>query len=259
MEDTTMRRLLLLASLGIPILTGGPAWATSIGPGAFGPTQMVESFEGHTATEANMTLALGVSLLSPGTTSAFNFAGGVSLTSPIPNPGVFNDGAFIHDFALGGDVTNNWGGTRVLNAASSAYIPFGKAYLGAFDGGAGNASIEFTFAADMDRVGAYITGVTGSTVTMSVYSASGTLLETGSIGTVDLPLWSTNFLGIENLAGIRRVVFSGPDFGLDGLTFEPHPLAVPELGTLPSLAFGLAGLLGIAVLGRGRETAKVRR
>jgi hypothetical protein len=254
-----MRRLLLLASLGMAVLGGARAQATSIGPGAFGPTKIVESFEGHTASEANLSLALGVSLLTPGTVSAFNFASGVSLTSPIPNPGVFNDGAFIHDFALGGDVTNNWGGTRVLNAASSSNIPFGKAYLGAFDGGTANASITFTFASDMDRVGAYITGVTGSTVTMSVYSASGTLLETGSIGTVDLPQWSTNFLGIENLTGIRKVVFSGPDFGLDGLTFEPHPIAVPELGTLPSLVFGLAGMLGIAVLGRGREAVKVRR
>jgi hypothetical protein len=254
-----MRRLLLLASLSIPVLAASPAQATSIGPGAFGSGKIVESFEGHTAAEANLTLALGVSLLAPGTVSAFNFASGVSLTSPIPNPGVFNDGPFIHDFALGSDVTNTWGATRILNGSTSSNIPMGKAYLGAFDPGAGTASITFTFAQDMDRVGAYVTGAVNSTVTMSVYSASGTLLESGSIATVDLPQWGSNFLGIENLAGIRRVVFSGSDFGLDGLTFEPHPVAVPELGTLPSLAFGLIGLLGIAVIGRGRETVKVPR
>jgi hypothetical protein len=177
----------------------------------------------------------------------------------VPNPGVFNDGAFIHDFSLGNDVQNTWGGTRVLNGSTAGDIPMGTAYMGAFDPGTGTASIEYTFASDMERVGAYITGVTGGTITMTVYSDSGTLLESGSIGTVDLPQWSSNFLGIENLGGIHRVVFSGPDFGLDGLTFEPMPVAVPEVGTLPSIAFGLIGLLGIAVIGRGREPVRVRR
>ena len=253
-----MRRFLLLPSLWIAALASGPALATSIGPGAFGAGKVVESFEGLKP-GPNITLALGVSLLAPGTVSAFSFASGVALTSPIPNPGVFSDGAFVHDFSLGSDVTNNWGGTRVLNGATSSNIPFGTAYIGAFDPGAGTASIEFTFASDMARVGAYVTGVTGGTVMMKVYSASGTLLESGSISTVDLPQWRSNFLGIQNLAGIRRVVFSGPDFGLDGLTFEASAIVVPELGTLPSLAFGLAGLLGIAVIGRARETAKARR
>ena len=102
-----------------------------------------------------------------------------------------------------------------------------------------------------------MTGAVGTTVTMSVYSASGALLESGTIATVDLAQWSGNFLGIQNSAGIKRVVFSGRDFGLDGLTWEPV-VAVPELATLPSFAFGLLGLLGIAVFGRERGEARAR-
>jgi len=249
-----MRRIFLpVAALALAL--AGPASATSIGPGAFGSGKVVESFEGLTP-GANVSLALGASLLAPGTTSAFTFASGVALTSPIPNPGVFNDGAFVHDFALGSDVTNNWGGTRVLNGATSSNIPFGKAYIGAFDQGTLTASIAFTFASPVDKVGAYVTGAVGTTVTMSVYSASGALLESGSIATVDLAQWSSNFLGIQNSAGIKRVVFSGRDFGLDGLTWEPV-VAVPELATLPSFGFGLLGLLGIAVFGRERGEARV--
>jgi len=251
-----MRRFLVPAAALSLILVGAPAHATSVGPGAFSASKVVESFEALTP-GANITLALGASLLAPGTVSAFSFASGVTLTSPIPNPGVFADGAFVHDFALGNDVTNNWGAGRVLNNASG--VPFGTAYLGAFDPGAGTASVGFTFASDVDRVGAYVTGVAGGTVTMRVYNASGALLESGSIATVNLSQWGTNFLGIENLAGIRRVVFSGPDFGMDALTWDPALVAVPEVGTLPSFAFGLFGLLGIAVFGREREAAPAKR
>jgi hypothetical protein len=230
--------LALAAFAGIA-LAAAPALATPIGPGAFGPAQVFESFEGHTV-GPNIRLGLGASLLEPGTVSAFTFASGVTLTSPIPNPGFANQGAFIHDFALGADVNNNWGGTRVVNDASD--IPFGTAYLGAFHPSGGTASIEFSFASDQDRVGAYVTGAIGATLQLDVYDASGTLLESSSIGTVDLPLWSSNFLGIENFGGIRRVVISGTDFGIDGLTFEQGTVPIPEPGTFSELALGLFGI-----------------
>ena len=252
-----MRRFLVPVAALAGILAGAPAHATSIGPGAFSASKVVESFEGLKP-GANITLALGASLLAPGAVSAFSFASGVTLTSPIPNPGVFADGPFVHDFALATDVTNTWGAGRVLNGATASSIPSGTAYLGAFDPGAGTASVSFTFASDVDRVGAYVTGVVGGTVTMRVYNASGVLLESGSIATVNLPQWGSNFIGIENLAGIRRVVFSGPDFGMDALTWDPKVVVVPELGTLPSFAFGLVGLLGIGVLGRERARAPAK-
>lgn len=236
----------------IPLLTAlalGAAPAASalpIGTGVFGPGAVVESFEGQTP-GANIALGLGASLLHPGTASTYAFPTGVSLSDPIPNPGYASGGAFIHDFALGTDVQNNWGGARVVNDASD--VPLGSAYLGAFAPGAGTASISFLFRGLVDRVGAYVTGLAASTVRLDVYDDADRLLESTVLGTVDLPQWGANFLGIEQLAGIRRAVFSGVDFGIDGLTFESDVVAVPEPGTVSAVALGLAGLAGLAMIG----------
>ncbi len=245
-----MRKLTsILALAALAVLAATPASAIPIGAGAFGGGKVVESFEGLTA-GPNITIGLGTSLLQPGTVSAFTFGSGVMLTSPVPNPGVFNAGPFVHDFALGTDVTNNWGTNGTV--ASAANVPMGSAYMGAF-AGSGNASITLTFASPQDRVGAYVSGVNGTTVTMRVYNASGTLLETVSAATVPVGSWGTNFIGIQRPDQIARVVFSAPDFGLDGLTFENDLVLVPEASTLTSIAMGLAGLCGIAVLGRDQR------
>jgi hypothetical protein len=244
-----MRRLLAATIL---VLSGwaGAASATPIGPGAFGALVQVESFEGQTP-GPNIALGLGQSLLEPATTLPwFGFPTPVWLTSPTPNPGYDQGGAFIHDFALGNDVQNNWGGSRIVNDGGD--VPFGDAYLGAFAPGAGTTSFELTFGYVVDRVGAYVTGAVGTTVRMDVYDLGGALLESRTVNTVNLNQWQNNFLGIQNLAGIKSVVFTGADFGIDRLMFEPNPITVPEPGTLPALALGLVGLLGLAMLGRGR-------
>lgn len=234
----------LLAALAA--FTAPAASALPIGAGAFGALAVVESFEGQVP-GANIALGLGASLLHPGTGSAFAFPSGVALTHPIPNPGYAAGGAFLHDFALGADVQNNWGGARVVNDAGD--VPFGSAYLGAFAPGPGTASIAFTFDALQLRVGAFVTGLTASTVRLDVYDDADALVESLVLGTVELPQWGANFLGIEHLGGIRRAVFSGVDFGIDGLTFEIGVVPVPEPGTLSALALGLAGLAGLAMIG----------
>lgn len=235
----------ILGSLALSLALAGTAAATPIGPGAFGPLAVVESFEG-VATGSNVAIGLGASLLEPGVVSAHAFGTGVTLTSPIPNPGFDLAGPFLHDFARGADVQNNWGATGVVNDGGD--VPFGDAYLGAFTG-AGTVSFRFSFDAVMDRAGAYVTGVAGSTIRLDVYGAGGALLESRTLNAVPLAQWGTNFLGIENLAGIESLVFTGTDFGIDALTFEPSPVPVPEPGTLSAVALGLTGLLGIAILG----------
>jgi hypothetical protein len=239
----------ILASLALSLALTGTASATPIGPGAFGPLAVVESFEGI-ATGPNVAIGLGASLLEPGVVSAHAFGTGVSLTSPIPNPGFDLAGPFVHDFALATDVTNNWGANGTV--ASAANVPMGSAYMGAF-AGSGNATITLSFATPQDRVGAYVSGVAGTTVTMRVYDASGTLLESVSGATVPVGSWAGNFLGIERPEQISRVVFSAPDFGIDGLTFENDPVLVPEASTLSSILLGLAGICGLAVIGRDQR------
>jgi hypothetical protein len=244
----------LLAWAALALLAAAPASASPIGASAFGASQVVESFEGL-AVGTNISLGYGASLLRPGTVSAFSFASGVVLTSPIPNPGVFSAGPFVHDFALATDVTNNWGSNG--NVSSAANVPMGSAYMGAF-ASAGNATIELSFATPQDRVGAYVTGVNGTSVTMRVYDSSGVLLETVSAATVPVAAWGTNFIGIERPDQIARVVFSAPDFGFDGLTFENDLLLVPEPSTLTALAMGLVGIWGLAVFGSGPRAAAAR-
>jgi hypothetical protein len=239
-----LRTTALLAALAL--LAAPAASALPIGAGAFGALAVVESFEGQTP-GPNIPLGLGVSLLHPGTVSAFAFPSGVALTAPIPNPGYAAGGAFLHDFALGADVHNHWGGARIVNDAGD--VPFGSAYVGAFAPGPGTVSLTFTFAAPMQRVGAYVSGLTASTVALDVYDDSDALVGSHVVGTVELAQWGTNFLGFEHLAGIRRAVFRGVDFGLDGLTFEAGAIPVPEPGTLSALALGLAGLAGLALFG----------
>lgn len=229
--------------------------ATPIASSAFGGATVIESFEA-VPLGPNIRIGMGVSLLEPGTVSAFSFASGVTLTAPVPNPGVLNRGAFVHDLARGTDVQNNWGATGVVNDPTD--VPFGDAYLGAFHPtGAGTASFTLSFATPMDRVGAFFTGAAASTVTMRVYDASGTLLETVSGSTVTLAGWNTNFLGIQRPEQISRVTFTGTDFGIDGLHFENDLLLVPEPSTLPAMALGLLGLWGLAASGaRSRSGAR---
>lgn len=233
------RGLAALVAGGLLVLAAS-AQAMTIGTGAFTGTQVVESFEGIVL-GPNVGASPFANIIEPGRTGAYTFSSGVTLSSPVPNPGTMNNGVFIHDFSLPAGATNGWGANGTV--ASAANVPFGTSYLGAFDNLSGATvpvSITFDFSSDVLRVGAYLTGAAGLVLRMDAYSASGTLLETATISTVPIGSWGANFLGIERSEGIRRVVFSGADFGLDGLTSELAP--VPEMSTSLLLGIGLAGL-----------------
>jgi len=243
-----MKRLLVslaLASLMMPL----SASATPIGASAFGSGAMVESFEG-VAVGSNVRQSPFANILEPGLTGSYAFASGIILTAPVPNPGTLSNGVFVHDFSLPAGATNGWGANGTVS--SSANVPFGTAYLGAFDnlnGATVPTSFTLDFGSDMLRAGAYVTGAAGSTVQIDVYGVLGNLLESALISTVPVASWNGNFLGIESTEGIRRIVFSGVDFGIDGLTFESGPIVpVPE----PSTAvFVLGGLIALSA-SRGR-------
>jgi len=230
-----MRRAIFSAAL---LFASASAHAVPITPAAFGPSALVEGFEGLVL-GPNVGASPFSNILEPGDVSAYTFASGVTLTAPVPNPGTMSNGAFVHDFSLPMGATNGWGANG--SVSSAANVPFGTAYMGAFDNlGAGSVSMRFDFGGPMLRVGGYVTGAAATTVTLDIYGSGGTLLESRTLNTVAVGSWSTNFAGIERAEGIAYVVFRGTDFGLDGLTFEP--LVVPEPSVAALLAAGLAAL-----------------
>jgi hypothetical protein len=215
-----------------------PAAAIRISPWGFGPTTLFESFEGLTAgPDVGMQRGFeGVYL--PGNGGDFTFATGVTLTGPAID--VFPGDAFVHDFTQGRPPPNRWGATGDVNGGED--VPFGDAYLAVFEAGSREAAIELRFDSPQLRVGAVVTGLAGSTISLDVYGAGDVLLETRTANAVALDRWGWNFLGIERTEGIVRVVFRGHDFGIDGLSFEGPITQVPEPRTGLLLALGLAAL-----------------
>jgi hypothetical protein len=233
-----------------------PAQAVQITLDNFGSSAIVESFEGLSP-RANLILLDDSGIFYPG--ELFTFESGVTLTESelILGEGVTIDNfnsfrITVNDFSIG-VASFGLGPTGVVDSAAD--VPDGSAYL-AFSSHSTSAlnfsTFGFTFPSDMLRVGGLITSASSFSlpITLSAFDASGTLLETVSIPNVPVSDWASNFLGIENTAGIRRVTFSSPpsDFTplnlttrftvLDKLTFEriSNPsIAVPE----PTSALGV--------------------
>jgi len=172
----------------------------------------------------------------PGIVGPFTFASGITLTRPIPNPipGFDEDEigtATIGDFlrpAEGGFGVGDQGGVN-----DESDVPFGTAFLG-MDGESELANVEFTFPSVVCRVGAFVTAIRD--IEMTVFDGDNEELETYSIPPVLVDDWPTNFVGIENPNGVRKVVFHGDFLVMDGLRFEP----IPEPTTACLLVVGLA-------------------
>ena len=241
----------IVAGLIAGLLGATSAHAISITSGAFGASMVVENFEG-VAVGANVAASAFGNIVLPGSASDYTFGSGVTLKGP--NPGLFANGAFLHNAAVAGAV-NNWGANGSVSNGAQVPDPWGlvsTTYLGAFDNiGAGSAVVDMSFASDMLRVGAWVAGGAGTTITLEAYDASNNLLESVTIAAPTVAAWGTagSFVGLERSEGIRRVVFRGADFGLDGLTFEAGaPLGEPSLASLSWLGIG-----GLWVLGNRRR------
>jgi len=214
-----------------------PAAAARISPWGFGSSTSFESFEGLTV-GPDVGLQLGFEgVYLPGHGADYTFASGVTLTGPSID--VFPGDAFVHDFRSGQVPRNRWGTNGDVDGPED--VPFGDAYLAVFEAGSREAAIELRFATPQLRVGAFVAGDAGTTITLDVYGAGDVLLESATVAAVPVGLWGFSYLGIERIEGIVRVVFRGNDFGLDGLAFEA-PILVPEPRTALLLALGLAAL-----------------
>ncbi len=227
-----------------------PAFAASIGTGAFTGTQAVEHFEGI-GVGVNVSSSAFANIFLPGSSGDYTFASGITLRGP--NPGLFQNGAFLHNAALAG-ASNNWGANGSVGNAAQVPDAWGtpsSEYLGAFDSlGTGSAIIDISFTQDMLRVGAFVAGVAGGSITIEAYDAMGALLESLTIASPSVAAWASSFVGLERSEGIRRVVFRGNDFGIDALTFEASPVAEPSMAALASV-----GALGLWMMGGRRARA----
>ncbi len=226
-----------------------PTYAFQINSSAFGSSAIVESFE-DVSIGPNVRQEFA-GYISPGINGPFTFASGVTLTRPIPNPGI-SRGAIIGDFSIG-SANFGLGGNGSVSAAD---VPNGTAYLG-LDSSALAGPIEFTFASDISRIGALVDSSNyGRNITLSAFDAANNLLETVSIGSIQVSQWRSNFLGLENV-GIRKVTFNGDYLVLDHLKFafngdylvldhlKFESKSVPEPLTLGGTA--LAGGIGLLI------------
>jgi len=239
-----MRGLLLVPIL-IAWLSAAPAAAVPLAVGDFWKATQEEGFEGLVPGPEVGVQAGSTGVYLPGVGAPYTFGTGVTLFGA--STYVFPNDAFVHELGVANATPNDWGANGVV--ASAADVAFGTAYLGVFEASNSMASVEFSFAGTVNRVGAYVAGDAGSDITISVYGAGDVLLETLTMAAPSVQDWGTapSFLGIQRAEGIVRVVFSGHDFGLDILYFESL-MAVPEPSTFTQLALGLLALAGM----RGR-------
>jgi hypothetical protein len=232
------RAVALRAGAAAALALSATASAAPITPWAFGAGYRLEGFEGL-APGPNVGVQLGFDgVYLPGTTGAYTFASGVTLVGP--NVDVFPGDAFVHDFRSGSPPPNDWGANGRVDGPED--VMAGTAYLAVFEAGGATSAIELRFDDPKTRVGAFVTGDAGTTITLEVYDENDVLLEALTVASVPVAQWSASFVGIERPEGIWRVVFRGHDFGLDNLVFEGVVTPIPEPATAALVAFGVAGL-----------------
>jgi hypothetical protein len=205
---------------------------------SFGPASSFESFEGlELGPNVTHDTEMSPIVFVPGSVEPFEFASGATLVSPIPNL----DDYYVFDFSRDGEPP---GSHRFVGIGANGSIdttndvPFGSSFIA-------NSSlrgpIEFDLPPSVRRVGAFVSAVDGVDITLSVYNAAGELLGQHAVGSVTVPNWGENFLGLESTdESIRRVRLEGQWMVVDGLTFE----SVPEPSSLALLALG-AGVLAV--------------
>lgn len=230
-----MRLLRLMLIMAVTTVMAGSAYSLLLtDDSSFGGGTLVQGFEGYSA-GLNIPSS-GGGYLDPGTVGPFTFTSGVVLTGPIPNAGR-TDGVIIGDFSIG-DATFGLGGYGSITSAAD--VPFGDAYF-ALDDTSATGPIVIDLASDMERVGAYVTAL-GDDIFMEAYNSSDVLLDSVSISSVDVSLWSTNFIGIA-ASGISYVTFNSDFIVMDDFKFENGDTVIPEPASMTLFGLGLGGFV----------------
>lgn len=203
---------------------------------AFGAARKFESFEGlEFGPNVAMSVLQTPDSLVPGSTSAFQFASGITIVSPIPN----REDYYVFDFSRRIDPrapysTFGLGANGTIESVVD--VPFGTAFI-ANDNIL--KSIDFKLPPLTNRVGAFVSAEFGFSITMSVFDSGGTLLGSNTVESTPVEVWGQNFVGLESTEVIDSVRFAGRFMVIDGLTFE----AVPEPATIVLFVIAAAALV----------------
>jgi hypothetical protein len=225
-----------IGALFVALAAADSAAAVAIAPSDF-QTYSIESFE-RLVPGPDVGQQLGFDgVYLPGNGGNYTFASGLTLIGPSLD--VFPGDAFVHDFTSGSPPPNNWGANGVVDGPEDVLA--GNAYLAVFEAGNNEAAIDLRFSSPQARVGAFVTGDAGTTITLEVYGVGDVLLETVTTAAVPIGQWIDNFLGVERDEGIVRIVFRGHDFGIDAVLFDDTVVqAIPEPRSGLLLGLGLA-------------------
>ncbi|HEY9884119.1 MAG TPA: Calx-beta domain-containing protein, partial [Thermosynechococcaceae cyanobacterium] len=169
---------------------------------------------------------LGPGFLLPGT--SFRFSSGASITS---NP---RGETVIGNFSRG---DAGWG---MLNSGYIEAALSGSAYLGANN----DTGFELTLDNDALRVGGWFVAAPGG-ITIRAYDRFNVLVETATFGSATATTWGSNFIGLQQTNGIKKIQASGAYIALDNFMFEggstPPPTPPAASITSASRAEGNSG------------------
>ena len=237
-----IKRVVVVLAMAAIVCIPGLAMASFTTSIANFGSAVVEGFEGISPGSTNTSVLYNGSWFNININPPYDFGNGVTLAVPAaPAFSYDNAGPYIHNFSYGAGTTDQLGANGVIGSA-----PYGNAYLGIWRE-AGPFSLIFKFSQDVVRAGAYFTGwlESGSgTYYLRALDASGNVLESYTINTVNVADWASNFVGIERAAGFRQLEFLNPVYGqtvLDNVQFQPVP--IPAAAWL--LGSGLIGLVAI--------------